>query len=236
MTALAIEHPVVRGFRWESDMATPTREAISDLLIGSLDYFVIDEIQAGQGIVDLLAASLDDDLAARRLAAGIGPVTLPLRVRALSSLPAGCRWTSIDLLARRVSSRPKPLMRSTLGPLSDLGLIEIEAGKVRSTGVWAPLPARLTAIELKLSKWRDAVRQADNAAWCCDHAWVVLDSHRAGGALARLDYVRCFGVGLALVDSAGRLSIVQRPRQRRHVRWLRSLVGELAWQRALDGS
>jgi hypothetical protein len=112
-----------------------------------------------------------------------------------------------------------------------MGAIELEATRARATGAWIPVARRMTAVELKLSKWRDAARQADNAALAVDRSWVVLDSRRAGGAIRNREYFAEFGIGLAVVDSNGALRVVERSRRSRCVPWLRAWLGELAWAR-----
>ena len=92
------------------------------------------------------------------------------------------RFLSLERMSRRVSSNPRALTRSTLRPLAKMGAIELEAARARSTGAWTPVAKRLMAVELKLSKWRDAARKADNAAWAADRSWVVLDARCAGAA------------------------------------------------------
>lgn len=211
-------------------MTVPALTGMNTLLPAGQGFEFVEEVAAGQGIVDLLAVQFDAEAVAARRMDDLDAVIRPLRVRTLDALHSR-EWVSVDRLASFVGSKPKALKRSTLTPLADAGLVELEGPMTRSTGRWHPLAARLVGVELKLNKWRDAVRQADNAAWCCDHAWVVLDAARAQTALGRLEYFRSFGVGLALLEGSGQLRVVSRPRRRRQVRWLRSLVGELAWQR-----
>ena len=138
----------------------------------------------------------------------------------------------IAALARKVHASPGGLARSTLRPLAENGLVELSGGSARSTGRWRPVDGHVTAVELKLSKWRSALRQADNIAFAADRSWVVLDSARARKAVAAVDHFRAFGVGLAVVGPESPLRVVVRPAGRRPERWLRALMAECAWQRA----
>jgi hypothetical protein len=189
--------------------------------------FVLREVQAAVGLVDLVAVSFNDDSLSSRICSGLEPITQPLRIQVLDAL--GARALRLETLARRLGRNPKALVRSTLGPLAELGAVEMESGKVAATGTWRSVAARLTAVELKLSKWRSAVRQADNASLSADAAWVVLDDVRAAGAVAAVAVFVEYGLGLATVDSAGELRVICRPRGRRTVRWLHAWMGELAW-------
>jgi hypothetical protein len=192
---------------------------------------VVDEVPAGQGIADVVAVRLHAEAVRDRLQAGVGPVCSPLRIRILLALRTD-RPMRMETLARKVHASPHSLARSTLRPLTDGGLIELAGGSARSTGVWRPVDAHVTAVELKLSKWRQALRQADNIAVGADRSWVVLDGARASRAVAAADYFRAFGVGLALVSSDSSLRVVVRPAGRRPQRWLRALMAECAWDRA----
>jgi len=191
---------------------------------------VVDEVPAGQGIADVVAVRFDTGALRDRLDALVGPICSPLRVRTLLALRSD-RLTRIATLARKVHASPTSLTRSTLRPLAEDGLVEVCGDCARSTGAWRPVDGHVTAIELKLSKWRDALRQADNIAIGADRSWVVLDAARASQAVAAADQFRAFGVGLAVVGAESPLRIVVRPSGRRPERWLRALMAECAWRR-----
>lgn len=194
-------------------------------------HLVLAEVPAAQGITDVVAVRFDASAVRHRLEAGVGPLCSPLRVRTLDLLRTD-RGIRVATLARKVGSNPRALTRSTLRPLAETGLLEMSDGFVRATGAWRPVGAQLTAVELKLSKWRDALRQADNFALSADRTWVVLDEARSAAAVAAKGNFRDFGIGLALLGSDGRLRTVVRPRGRRPERWLRALMAERAWAAA----
>jgi len=195
---------------------------------------VLREVRAAVGVIDLVAVNFDNDALGARICAGLAPVTLPLRVRVLDAL--GGRTLRVSTLARRIGRNPEALMRSTVKPLIELGALDMSHGeKVAATGAWRPVTSRLTAVELKLAKWRVALRQADNAALSADAAWVVLDRAKAGTATAAVDLFREYGVGLATVEPSGELTVNCRPRGRRTIRWLHAWMGELAWAAVRGG-
>lgn len=194
-------------------------------------HLVVGEVPAAQGIADIVVVRFDTAAVRRRLNSGIGPLCSPLRVRTLDLLRVD-RGIRVSTLARKLGSNPRALMRSTLGPLSELGAIDITDGTVRATGGWCPVGAHLTAVELKLSKWRGALRQADNFSLSADRAWVVLDAACGGAGVAATEHFRALGVGLALLDPDGRLRVVVRPHGRRPERWLHALMAERAWAAA----
>lgn len=218
-------------FRWEADMTEVVERGVGDLVAPSArDLELVRELPSAIGIIDLVAVEFDASALEHRVRAGLGPLTLPLRIRVLDLLRTD-RPMRAETLALRLGTTPAAVQRSTLGPLEECGAVELVGGRVRATGAWRPVAKQMTAVELKLSKWRDALMQADNAAHSADRAWVVLDRARAAAAVAAEDHFRAFGIGLALVDRTGALEVVVRPRRRATVRWSRSLLGELAWAR-----
>jgi hypothetical protein len=118
----------------------------------------------------------------------------------------------------------------TIAPLVELGAVELDGRIVWSTGAWRPVVAHLTAVEVKLSKWRDALRQADNFARSADRSWVVLDEAHARAAVSDVGYFEALGIGLAILSATGRLRVGARPLGRRPIPWLRAQMGEHAWE------
>lgn len=215
-------------------MTAPVSAVVEELMPdGRIPDHVLREVPAGQGVVDLLAVDFDDDVLSRRVRAGLGPIVLPLRIEVLSHLRPD-RFLSLERLAARVGSNPRALRRSTLGPLAEIGAIDLDATRARATGVWIPVAKRMTAIELKLSKWQSAMRQAYNAGRAADRSWAILDARRSGGALRNRDYFAELGIGLAFIDTEGALAVAHHPARSRCQSWLRAWLGELAWARVAD--
>jgi hypothetical protein len=202
-----------------------------DLLPPPGVHTIVPEIPAAIGVVDLLGVTFAASVVGDRARIGVGPICSATRIRVLDGLSRS-RWRRVETLARHLGSTPPALTRSTLNPLAELGLIEMNRGRIRSTGVWSPIALRLTAVELKLAKWRGALRQADNFALSTDSAWVILDGKHVGAAARNLDRFKEVGVGLGAVDPSGGFTVLSRPRRRQPVRWLRSLMAERAWAAA----
>lgn len=218
-------------FRWEAELA-PIVESHFSLLVpnssSGAPFSVFPEVPAAVGVVDLLAVTFNSSALAAREEAGIGPICSPLRIRTLDLL-ASNQIKRIDTLARRLGSSESSLRKSTLAPLAKDELIHLSGERVQSTGIWTPLGEAITAVELKLSKWRSALRQADNFGLSADYSWVVLDEDRSKVARQSKDLFRALGVGLATVDRAGDLHAAVKPRLRPPIRWLRALIAERAW-------
>ena len=222
---------LAESFRWESEM-TPVVEACVERFSPSAEGHdaVLAEIPAAVGVVDLLVVKFDQDAIASRAARGIGPICSTRKIQVLDAVGSK-RWRLVDTIAHALGSTSVALTRSTLDPLTGMGLIEMDEGRIRSTGLWLPAATHVTAIELKRDKWRSALRQADNFALSSDRTWVVLDQAKAGRAQRHLDRFRSVGIGLAAVDPRGGVTVISRPSGSRRpaVRWLRSLMAERAW-------
>jgi hypothetical protein len=218
-------------FRWEAELA-PIVESHFSLLVPNPSrgarFSIFPEVPAAVGVVDLLAVTFSSSARAAREEAGIGPICSPLRIRTLDLLATN-QIKRIDTLARRLGSSETSLRKSTLAPLAEDGLIHISGGRVQSTGLWTPIGEAVTAVELKLSKWRSALRQADNFGLSADYSWVVLDQDHSKVARRSKELFRALGVGLATVDGAGELHAAIKPRLRPPIRWLRALIAERAW-------
>jgi hypothetical protein len=221
------------AFRWEADMTALVAEQVGRLLPRSTNTLalVVGEVPAAVGISDIVAVRFDREAVRHRLDTGVGPLCSPLRVRALDILRTD-RPIRVTTLARKLGTNTRALTRSTLVPLANIGVVGFAGDGVTATGAWRPVGAHLTAVELKLSKWRDALRQADNFAVSADRSWVVLDFARAGAAIAGRDVFEKYGIGLAVLDGAGHLQVITRPAGRRPQRWLRALMAERAWAAA----
>jgi hypothetical protein len=191
---------------------------------------VLTEIPAAVGVVDLLVVKFAEEAIASRVAEGVGPICSTKKIQVLDVLGTK-RWRRVDTIAMRLGTTGLALTRSTLNPLAEMGLIEFDRGRIRGTGLWAPAATQVTAIELKLAKWRSALRQADNFALSSDRTWVVIDQAKANGAQRQIDRFRSVGVGLAGIDPSGAVTVIARPSGSRRpaVRWLRSLMAERAW-------
>lgn len=227
-----VGHAAASRFRWEAEMLGPV-VTNARILAPWLDRpsALVAEVPAAVGIVDLLGIRFNRRVLNQRIEGDVRPVLSPLRVRVLYALLTGP--APIDELAASVGSNGEALMRSTLRPLHAAELIELEDGIARATGLWRPVAGRVVAVELKLSKWRDALSQADNSGHSADERWVVLDAARAAGALAALDEFSERGVGLAVVEQGGGLHVLQLPVRGRPEGWLRALIAERALE-ALD--
>lgn len=99
---------------------------------------------------------------------------------------------------------------------------------------WMPPAKRLVAVELKLTDWRKALRQATTYCSWADQSWVVMARSISVGLR---DAAAEVGVGVALLDGDV-LRVVGRPARQRHNRFAtaRLLAGEQALAQLLVGA
>ena len=75
------------------------------------------------------------------------------------------------------------------------------------------LTTNICAIEAKLGDWSRALRQATRNYDFARESWVLIDSARAGSAIANIDEFRLRNVGLSSISSHGILTTHFRPRK-----------------------
>jgi len=90
------------------------------------------------------------------------------------------------------------------------------------SGKW-PGAARIIALEAKLARWRDALKQARAYRRFADQSYVVLPERAMAAALEAKEEFRCAGVGL-LAATRGRLVIAIPPERARDHDWRREFV------------
>lgn len=102
--------------------------------------------------------------------------------------------------------------------LNDQGydtLYEVPVGSRRvDVAGWEGESRSLVTVELKISKWLDALRQANFYAHWSDAAYVALPVERVGAALAERELFDASGVGLLTIER-NRCDIKITPRRRR---------------------
>ena len=72
----------------------------------------------------------------------------------------------------------------------------------------------ILALELKLSSWRRAIKQAFRYRSFAWESYVVIDYSKSSGALRNIDEFRRLNIGLATFSSSGSFRIHSRPRIR----------------------
>lgn len=111
--------------------------------------------------------------------------------------------TRIDLLEKRCGCQNKELRNGVLSRIIEWDLIEIgQGGQVALTKLW-PNSFKIIALEAKLSRWRQAINQANKYQKYADQTFVVLPENPAQIALKNKEEFLKSGIGLLTVNSKG---------------------------------
>ena len=223
-------------FNYEREMTLPVLRWLQ-----GKGFRVLREYKTPYGYCDLVAASLHKPRMKKRLRlrqkANIGP---PFRVALLLHVPDETSGKTVapDMIYRAYRKLiPRKVIREELKVLQDRGFIrEVSRQLYTRVNGWMPLHKRLVAIELKLYKVAEAVRQAIRNTEFADESYVALPESIAHGVVrsARLDRFRSSGVGLIAVSPSGCRTLLisrkslQRPDQVTQVHCL-----EQFWRRAI---
>tara|TARA_R110002167_G_scaffold148524_2_gene341496 strand:- start:3134 stop:3814 length:681 start_codon:yes stop_codon:yes gene_type:complete len=128
--------------------------------------------------------------------------------------------TRIDLLEQRCGLESGGLRKGNLDRLKDRHIIRYGAGGQISLENYS-FPISIIAIEAKLMRWRDALRQATEYKKFADQSFVLLPSEYAGGAISSKNEFKNAGVGLFVFDNQSGLDCIVKAAR----------IGDHGWRR-----
>lgn len=148
------------GFRYESEMTHLAAAAAPWWWPRGLQHdFVAAEIVGPDAVADLVGIRFDQRRLAAREAEGISPVIDAL---ALHALQACCgRVMSTTELADACRVTPSGMRRALAIAVEANAMVRQGRGRYARHPAWAPVGARMVAVELKLENWRAAFCQAE---------------------------------------------------------------------------
>ncbi|MGB5953559.1 MAG: hypothetical protein WBG57_13715 [Ornithinimicrobium sp.] len=230
-------------------MLVPLAGAAADMCAGLLgEPQVFFEVPLAAGVPDMVVVAFDNEVARRRLAAGLSPVVDAVAVRALVALGADVQ--DVRDLATRAGVSPGHLSRRVLPGLVSTGWVELGAGGVVNVRhAYEPVVSWAVSVEAKRREWAKAVGQAHRHLPSADRVFVALDSAYAGRAVENATYLAGTGVGVVTVNASpvapsAAVDVVtlpkpNRPRLPRGHRGTnpaaKALLGERAWDLELAG-
>lgn len=181
------------AFRYESDLVACGVALLPAFISArASNWKIATELGVGLAIADLVVALFKRPVGAnvRALSARESVVLAALRNRGT---------TRIDLLEAGCGLERGGLRGPTLDRLVKNGLVErLPGGCVALAGDWAE-EVELIAIEAKLVKWKQALRQASNYGRYADSVYVLLPSSEARRA-ACIEAATMAGIGLLIVE------------------------------------
>lgn len=188
------------------------------LRTNSGDVALFREVSVSRSIADIVLFRSPNN--ARRFSA-------PLSVTESIVLSALRRHgpTRIDMLEKRCGVGVRGFrMGSALQRLVAVRLIRRSyGGFVYGSSTWLR-GLKLVAVEAKLGKWRQALRQALIYRRYADESYVMLPEASASVASGHLQDFEKAGVGLIGVSGMGKLNIVWKPSKTREHDWRREFV------------
>ena len=236
-------------FAREAQMLVPLAGAAADLCTGLQgEPKVFFEVPLAAGVPDMVVVAFDNEVARKRLAAGLGPVVDVVAVRVLVALATGAQDVGDVAAAAGVS--PGHLRRRILPALVSTGWVELGPGGVVSVlHAYEPVVSWAVSVEAKRREWAKAVGQAHRHLPAADRVFVALDSAYAGRAVENAKYLAGTGLGVVTVNASpvapsAAVDVVTFPKPNRprlprgHRRTnpaAKALLGERAWDLELAG-
>ena len=183
----------------EACLAEAILDDLTTVLAVRAQWFsVCTEVVVGRNIADIVVAF------ARRRAPSSPSAPLSVSESVVLSALRDRGPTRIDLLERRCGVALGALREGRLSRLEDYGLIKRGRGGLVGLGSRWTSKYRVVAIEVKLTRWRDALAQALTYQRYADETFVALPESACGPATRSRVAFEDAGVGL--------LSIGERPR------------------------
>jgi hypothetical protein len=147
-------------FRFEHEMVAPARRWLA-----RQGLMVKEEFFTPWGVCDLVGVSLDRGRIKERLRLGqkrpIGPL---IRVEILNAIPEGgeAQFATFEGLETEYRDlvTPSQLRAEVESLIENKFVVTTERGALQKVNGWAPLHARIVALELKLNRVEDALSQA----------------------------------------------------------------------------
>ncbi|MCC7144630.1 MAG: hypothetical protein IT349_21225 [Candidatus Eisenbacteria bacterium] len=183
--------------------------------LGREGFAVKHEFSTPWGVCDLVGVIYDEERVAQRLAYGQKrPISSIARAAALLKIPDVESGDALNLaqLRSRLPGFSPTLIRSEVDRLIVDGFVHRQpCGSLQKRNGWAPLHTRLVAVELKLRRIEEAMRQALRHLGFASESYVALPAQAADRVLARPErwarYLEA-GVGvLRLTPQTCRVSI-----------------------------
>lgn len=195
--------PPTLSFRLEEDLVNMALNSIRE----TTDYRVVTEFDSMHGIADLVLYrpyncwENRSDLQHIPSNWAFALRTLPYR-----------RYFSINDFAALTCAPPSKAI-CILRNFETAGFLRysrLEKLWIKIRQPQAPIK-EIIAIEAKLTKWRDALRQANRYRHFSHASWVVMNRATSSAAIKNIETFKRFGIGLAVVDMDGNMDIHYNP-------------------------
>lgn len=198
------------GYRFERDLVVSLTEHLRAQLASrrTLATTLRHEVPVGRAIADIVSVSAPRARLARRHAVGLA-FTVSESV-ALARLRRHGP-TRVDRLPAVCGLTPRELKQGVWAQLVESKIIrQGPGGRITLAPLW-PSTLQVVAIEAKLTRWRDALRQAIEYRRFADRVYVAISETHIAAALRSRDEFEHPGVGLLAVNGAVRTIVPAKP-------------------------
>ena len=210
-------------FTRESDMAVP----VANWMKSSGMAAVKSEFVTPWGICDLVGLTFNREKVAHRLqqkqTRAISSITRAVLLLQIPDVEKR-KSTTLDKLVRQFApSIPEEVVSAQVARLiADHFVVPLSRGRLQKTNGWMPLQDRLVAVELKLSRIDEAMRQALNNLGFAEESYVGLPAEvarRVAANAARWSDFLDVGIGLLSVTRQGCEVLMSARKTRRAQGW-----------------
>lgn len=198
------------GFDTETVMANRAAESLRETL-GNCTTEVFTEFPYGAGKTDLVIANISDTYLQRRLTElDLDRPIDPAYLQAFVLLHRRDKITQEYF--NQLYNNSHQSTEDVLTWLQDHGFIQKTTdGKIRTVPNLRRHVTTSFAVELKLSKWKKALKQAYRAKSYTDYQFIALDKSHVDPALTNREQFEKYGVGIISIGESGECTVHYRP-------------------------
>jgi hypothetical protein len=203
------------GFETEEDLRSTATPVLREEL-GTANTKVVPEFSYSAGRTDIVFTSVSDKYLKRRTEElGIEiPITNKSYLKTFLQLHNRGEITKEYFF--KIGATDESVKRNALEWLIERNFVnETEDGKIRTAPYLRKHITQSFAVELKLTKWRQALKQAVRGRSFAEFRYVVLDADHVDAAIQNKPVFRDRGVGLASIDTSGNFVEHVSPQQER---------------------
>lgn len=191
------------GFKTESDMKETAVESLPGE-IGNEAFEVVPEFDYGPGRTDLVFVNVSRPYWNRRINRLDLDKPIQDKKKLITFLQLHGRGEVTKEYFYQLGALKRRYKRESLDWLMENDfIVETCDDKIRTTRNLRRHITTTVAVELKLRKWREALKQASRGRSFAEYKYVVLDHHHVDSALSNLHEFKSSNIGLISIDDAG---------------------------------
>ena len=172
------------------------------------------------GVCDFVGLRFNPEKVARRLqqrqVRAISSITRSVLLLEIPDVETKRSITLKRLVRKFAPSIPEEVVRSETSRLIDDRFVTCSRGRLlQKMNGWMPLQDRIVAVELKLSRVEEAMRQAVKNLGFADESYIALPSNVAGRVISTAGrWSKFFDLGVGVISVANHRCQVLRPAQK----------------------